>query len=73
MTDPYLRRRIKDRLEEDSEGAVELYEVGPPEPDGRRRVTFYRHMGGESRRWKTVVRTDPAGTVTECEPPSLDP
>jgi hypothetical protein len=73
VTDPYLRQRIKDRLEEDSEGAVELYEVGPPQPDGRLRVIFYRHMGGESRRWRTVVRIGPAGTVTECDAPSLDP
>jgi hypothetical protein len=71
MTDEDLRHRIRDRLEEDGEGAVELYEVGPPDPEGRRRVSFYRHVGGESRRWKTTVRIGAHDEVAECEPPSL--
>ncbi|MGD0258143.1 MAG: hypothetical protein ABSB90_09755 [Thermoplasmata archaeon] len=73
MTTEDLRRRIRARLEEDGSGAVELYEVGPSDLEGRRRVSFYRHVGGESRRWTTTVRIGPDDEVTECEAPSLDP
>ncbi|MCI4373164.1 MAG: hypothetical protein L3K02_05930 [Thermoplasmata archaeon] len=73
MTAEEIRQRIRDRLEEDGEGAVELFEVGAPDPAGRRRVTFYRHVGGESRRWKITVHIGPDGAVTECEGPSLAP
>jgi hypothetical protein len=70
VTSERLRQRIKERLEADEEGAVEIFELSPPASDGRRTVSFYRNRGGESRRWQATIRVGPNDEVTECGEPS---
>jgi len=69
MVDEELRLRIKARLEAVKSGAVEIFEVGPVNSDGRRKVLFYRHLGGESRQSWAWVRVGTNGRITECEEP----
>ncbi len=73
MTSEALRQKIKERLEQDEEGAVEIFELEPVAKDGRRKVIFYRNRGGESRRWQATIRISPQEDVTECGPQSLAP